>query len=92
MHQCRHADVPTYSLAAASNCTAGAPCTNIPLVCKRCNPKPMPVIIYKYSMEQHWSDEHNGIEMDEQTKQDIKLDDNEQKWVPQLLKRKTVKK
>lgn len=47
MHQCKHAEVPTYSLAPASNCTVGAPCTNIPLVCRRCNPKPMPVIIYK---------------------------------------------
>jgi hypothetical protein len=52
----------------------------------------MLVVIYKYSMKQHWSDEHNGIEMDELTKQDIEVTDNEQKWVTQLLKRKNVKK
>ena len=27
-------------------------------------------------MKQHWSDEHNGIEIDELTKQDIEVIDN----------------
>jgi hypothetical protein len=51
----------------------------------------MPVVIYKYSMAQHWEDQHNGIVMDKATKADIALGVNELSWVTQLLRRKTCK-
>ena len=39
--------------------------------------------------QQHWKDEHNGIQMDSATKKDIALDPKELGWVTQLLKLKT---
>jgi hypothetical protein len=63
----------------------------VPIMCRLCPKKPMPVIIYKYSMEQHWKDEHDGVQMDSATKKDIALDPKELGWVTQLLKRKTCK-
>lgn len=90
-HWCKHACVPHYSLGPAKNCTNGAPCTNVPLQCRKC-PAKHPVVIWKYSMEQHWQDMHSGVEMDSETKKEIQLGENEVQWTKQLLNRKTVKK
>ena len=91
VHQCKHVPVPTYSLASALKSNKSTPCTNAPIICRGCPPKPMPVVIYKHSMAHHWEDQHNGIVMDKATKADIALGVNELSWVTQLLRRKTCK-
>jgi hypothetical protein len=91
LHKCKHYTVPPYTLGPAGNSTVGAPCSNIPLKCRKCPQKPMPVVVYKYSMQQHWNDCHATTEMDDLTKGDIQMGDNEIAWVRQLLTRKTVK-
>jgi hypothetical protein len=50
-HQCKHVAVPLYSLVSASKANRSGPCTIVPIMCRLCPKKPMPVVIYKYSME-----------------------------------------
>ena len=91
LSQCKHVSVPTYSLASALKSNKSTPCTNAPIMCRKCPSKPMPVVIYKHSMAQHWGGQQSGIAMDKATKADIALGVNESSWVTQLLKRKTCK-
>jgi hypothetical protein len=53
VNQCQLLGALEYSMGPAATCRVSTPCTNRPMKCSKCE-----VVIYSYSMRQHFADQH----------------------------------